>query len=60
MLLDEALELQPKLIVATFYSGNDLQDAIADVYHGGAPPDLKNPDESIVKVVSGKERGTTG
>ena len=56
MLLDEALELQPKLIVATFYSGNDLQDAIADVYHGGAPPDLKNPDESIVKVVSGKEK----
>ena len=56
MLLDEALELHPKLIVATFYSGNDLYDAISDVYNGGGPPDLKNSDKSIVKAVSAKDK----
>lgn len=33
MLLDEALQLKPTLIVQAFYSGNDLYDAYHLVYH---------------------------
>jgi hypothetical protein len=42
LLFDEALELRPQLVIATFYTGNDLWEAFQLVHIKGKLPNLKS------------------
>ncbi len=44
LLLDEALELKPKLVILTLYMGNDLFDCYSMVYKWNLIPGLKTTD----------------
>ncbi len=54
ILWDEAIALEPKIIIEAFYAGNDLYDSFRIVYNRGQHPELKSSDvllqESIQKA----------
>lgn len=56
LLLDEALNLSPKLIIEAYYSGNDLYDAFAMVYYQGKLSELKTRDSHAIHVIQRAER----
>lgn len=51
LLLDEALELKPKVIIEAFYSGNDLFDSYSLVYETKQLTALKTSDQRISKAI---------
>jgi hypothetical protein len=55
LLLDEALQLRPKLIIEAFYAGNDLFDSYNHVYRLKQLPYLRTPDEGISNAISERE-----
>ncbi len=50
-LLEEALEMRPKIIVEAFYAGNDLYDSYFHVYEGGHFPQLKSTDKALLQAL---------
>lgn len=52
LLLDEALVLQPKLIIEAFYSGNDIYDAYNIVYENRVLPGMRSTDETILEEIA--------
>ena len=55
LLLDEALRLEPRVVVATLYAGNDLFDAFRHVYGGDSVPGLRSADPTVVAAVADLE-----
>ncbi|MCC7430484.1 SGNH/GDSL hydrolase family protein [bacterium] len=51
ILLDEAFQLKPKLVVETFYTGNDLYDCFAHVYEKKQFPELKSTQADILQKI---------
>ncbi len=54
ILLPEALELKPKLVIEAFYTGNDLFDAFQLVYGKKSNPQSKsliNKDETVLRAI---------
>jgi hypothetical protein len=49
LLLNEAIAMHPKLIVVTFYTGNDLYDSYSHVYTAGRLPELRSDDKDVIK-----------
>lgn len=52
LLLEEALQLEPIVVVATLYAGNDLFDAFRHVYGGDWVPHLRSEDSAVVAEIS--------
>lgn len=59
VLLEEALDLEPQVVVATLYAGNDLFDAFRLTHHDGAGPELAGPDEAGAAAIEAAERAGT-
>jgi len=55
LLLDEALRLQPKLVIEAFYTGNDLFECYTTVYSESRLPELRRKDGEIPLTLSEKE-----
>lgn len=53
-LLDEALELEPTVVVVTLYAGNDLYDAYALSHVQGSFPELRDPSRDAALVAAEK------
>lgn len=51
ILLDEAIALEPKIIIEAFYSGNDLFDTFDIVYNSGQHVSLKSTDLQLLEGV---------
>jgi hypothetical protein len=51
ILWDEAIALEPKIIIEAFYAGNDLYDAFSIVYHHGQLVELKSSDSNLQQSV---------
>jgi hypothetical protein len=51
ILLEEALALQPSIIIASLYAGNDLFDCFSLAYGGESAPKLRNQNASIAQEV---------
>jgi hypothetical protein len=52
LLLEEALEMKPKIVVEAFYAGNDLYEAFAIVYSGNDQlNNLKTTDKATLKEI---------
>lgn len=51
LLFEEALSLQPRLIIAAFYSGNDLFDCYATLYDRGQLKELRSSDQATLEVI---------
>jgi lysophospholipase L1-like esterase len=51
ILMDEALALQPSVVIEAFYSGNDLFDSFNVVYNKGQLPHLKSSDSQVQEKV---------
>lgn len=51
LLLDEALDLKPELLIEAFYAGNDLYDSYSLVYDRKQLSHLKSTDESVLKTM---------
>jgi len=51
ILLEEALALQPRIIIASLYAGNDLFDCFSLAYDGECAPKLRNQNPSIAQEV---------
>jgi len=49
ILLEEALALQPRIIIASLYAGNDLFDCFSLAYDGECAPKLPNQNPSIAQ-----------
>lgn len=47
-LIEEALEMRPKIILEAFYTGNDLYDSYFHVYEKGHFPELKSTNENLL------------
>jgi len=47
ILWDEAVALQPKVVIEAFYAGNDLWDAFNLVYNWKQLPELRSPDPTL-------------
>jgi hypothetical protein len=50
--LDEALALEPELVVEAVYFGNDLVDAFRFVYEGKQLRDLRSPDPGLKRAIN--------
>lgn len=55
ILLQEAMELNPKLIIEAFYAGNDLYDSFSIVYERKQLPELRSSDPDMLKSVAALE-----
>lgn len=55
ILWDEAITLSPKIVVAAFYSGNDLFDSFDLVYNQNQFHELKNADPGVQISLASKE-----
>ena len=55
LLFDQALSLQPKVIIATFFSGNDLYDAYSHVYRQNQLPELAVKDKEFLASINNQE-----
>lgn len=51
ILLDEALELKPKLVIEAFYAGNDLYDSYSLVYYKNQLPELKTSEKRVIRDI---------
>ena len=58
LLLDEALALNPSIVIATLYTGNDFYDTFRFVYKGGGFPELQTKDPKTIEVVEEAQRLT--
>lgn len=56
ILWDEAIALEPKIIIEAFYAGNDLFDAFNIVYNRGQYDELKSSDPQLQKSVREAEK----
>jgi len=56
LLSDEALELQPKLVIAAVYSGNDFWEAYSSVYTDGRLPELRSKDKALLNEFSARNK----
>lgn len=56
LLLGQALQLKPKLIVEAFYAGNDLVDSFTGVYIRGQLPELKARDSGALRSIAEAEK----
>lgn len=56
LLLDEAMELQPKIVLVAVYTGNDFYDCYEQVYLQGQLPDLKTNDETTLRKIQQAEQ----
>jgi GDSL-like Lipase/Acylhydrolase family len=56
MLWDEAVALQPKIVIEAFYAGNDLFDSFNLVYNRGQLPDLKISDLQLQESIREMEQ----
>jgi hypothetical protein len=54
-LTDEAIDLDPKIIVAGLYAGNDLSEAYGFVYRKGRAPELIANDLSLIEALRERE-----
>ena len=54
-LLNEALQLRPKLVIEAFYAGNDLYDSYNHVYRLKQLPYLRTEDKETLNAISEKE-----
>lgn len=52
LLLDEAIDLKPQLIIEAFYSGNDVDDSYLLVYGLKQLSDLRTTDEKAIKAIN--------
>ena len=53
LLLEEAINLKPKLIIEAFYAGNDLYDSYHLIYDRKVKlPELENTNESVMKTIA--------
>jgi len=59
LLVDECLELKPKIIIEALYSGNDLFDSYRIVYDLEKMPSLKSTDEKIIGAIRDAEKEET-
>ncbi|MEM7403641.1 MAG: SGNH/GDSL hydrolase family protein [Pseudomonadota bacterium] len=55
LLIDDALQLRPDVVVVAVYSGNDLYDAFDLVYKRGQAPALKNPSRGRSADIQARE-----
>lgn len=55
LLLQEALELKPKLILFALYAGNDLFDAYSSVYEKNLASQFKSHDPKVLEEIKSKE-----
>jgi len=55
VLIDEAIELKPRVIIEAFYAGNDLYDSFNLVYNLNQLTELKSADTHTIEVVQDKE-----
>lgn len=51
LLLEEAINLKPKLIIEAFYAGNDLYDSYSLIYNRGQLPELKTSDYELINSI---------
>jgi len=51
ILLNETNNLEPKLVILTFYAGNDLYDSYSIVYNNMQFPEFRTVDQSIANAV---------
>jgi len=51
ILWDEAIALEPKIIIKAFYAGNDLFDAFSIVYNHGQLVELKSSDPQLQESI---------
>ena len=56
ILWDEAVALQPRIVIEAFYAGNDLFDSFDIVYNEGELSDLKSGDPQLQARVRDAER----
>lgn len=56
ILWDEAVALQPKIVIEAFYAGNDLFDSFNHVYNLGQLPELKSSDPQLQESVRAAEQ----
>ena len=54
--LEEALDLDPELVIEAFYTGNDLYDAYHLVYGFESCPELRNREETVLENCRRSER----
>ncbi|MEM6569699.1 MAG: hypothetical protein AAF726_23275 [Planctomycetota bacterium] len=59
LLLEEALELKPRVVVAAMYAGNDLYDAYRFVHVLGLGADLGAPDAAAQAAIAAAEAERT-
>lgn len=55
LLFDRALSLKPKVIIATFFPGNDLYDAYSHVYRQNQLPQLAIKDKELLESINNQE-----
>jgi len=51
LLWDEAVVLEPAVVIEAFYAGNDLYDSFNLIYNGGQLPSLKTYDKNRMDIV---------
>lgn len=51
LMLDEALELRPTLVIEALYGGNDFYESYAFVYREGKAPEFKTTDNSRLEAL---------
>jgi len=56
ILFDDALKLNPNLIIVSFYSGNDLYDSYDHVHHKGQVLKLKSSSSAIQEAIEYLEK----
>lgn len=56
LLLDEALEVRPRVVIATVYSGNDFFDGYKLVYLNGQLPELRSTDPAVLAEIEDVEK----
>ena len=56
ILLPEAINLKPKLIIEAFYAGNDLYDSYSHIYDMKQLPELKCKNKVVIKNIIALEK----
>lgn len=51
LLLEEAIDLKPELIINAFYAGNDLYDSYSLIYNRKQLLKLKSPDQKVINAI---------
>ncbi len=59
LLWDEAMALQPKVVIEAMYSGNDLFEAFKLVYYENQAPWLKSTEPTIINTIERAEKDQT-